>query len=121
MIPEPDRRPLQPAETLLITRLLDSADLHAEDPLRQQCELAYARRADWTSFLDLGVETAGAVLSPLPDGPVSGRLLVLGDAGEPTGEILVWIAGGLLAGLEYAWYTDEPPTAWPAVDHLAAL
>ncbi|GAA1034176.1 MULTISPECIES: hypothetical protein [Amycolatopsis] len=32
---------------------------------------------------------------------------------EGVGEILVWVTQGVLSGLEYARYLDEPPTALP--------
>lgn len=41
------------------------------------------------------------------------------QAGEPIGELLVWVTGGTLSGLEYAWYTDEPPVELPSPDQLA--
>lgn len=60
------------------------------------------------------VEVAESIPSiPLGDGPVPIRAIVYNPAGEPTGEVLVWIRAGRLIGLEQAWYTDEPPPAWP--------
>ncbi|WP_329458714.1 hypothetical protein [Streptomyces sp. NBC_01497] len=44
---------------------------------------------------------------------------VLNQFGEYVGELLVWTEGGdTLAGLEYAWITDEMPTSLPSVDRL---
>lgn len=32
--------------------------------------------------------------------------------------MLVWVTGGLLSGLEYAWVTDELPTEWPDLANI---
>ncbi|WP_153340788.1 hypothetical protein [Nocardia aurantia] len=40
---------------------------------------------------------------------------VLDGAGEYLGEVLVWIEDGALAGLEYAWVTDDMPTRLPEI------
>jgi hypothetical protein len=48
--------------------------------------------------------------------PTSGT--VLQDNGDPGGLILVWLEDGLLAGIEYAWYTDRPPREWPVDDAI---
>lgn len=45
-------------------------------------------------------------------GPVPGRFPVQ-HGGELLGELLVWLRGGRLAGLEYAWVTDTAPTGMP--------
>ena len=65
-----------------------------------------------TTFLDLAV-SAKATAADVPDRPVPGRALVCSPAGEIEGEIIVWLKHGYLAGLEFAWYTDDPPTAMP--------
>ena len=41
------------------------------------------------------------------------RAIVESPAAEPLGELIIWIHDGFLAGLEYAWYTDEPPNSLP--------
>ncbi|MFI9805446.1 hypothetical protein ACIHEJ_13935 [Streptomyces sp. NPDC052301] len=48
---------------------------------------------------------AGGVL------PVVGA--VRDASGEPVGELLVWVNGGRLSALEFAWYGDTPPTELP--------
>lgn len=53
----------------------------------------------------------------LPDGPIPLQVFVQ-RADEPTGEILVWIDGGELIGLEQAWWTDDPPTDWPTPEQV---
>jgi hypothetical protein len=51
--------------------------------------------------------------SSSPDGPVPVRALAEGPRGDPLGEVIVWVSGGFLSGLEYAWVTDETPTTMP--------
>lgn len=55
-----------------------------------------------------------AARSSLPDGPSPGRAIVYDAADQPIGEIILWIRAGRMIGLEQAWYTDEPPRAWPS-------
>ncbi|WOX12806.1 hypothetical protein [Streptomyces sp. N50] len=45
--------------------------------------------------------------------------LVHDRSGDYVGELLVWTdEGATLAGLEYAWVTDEMPSALPSVEQL---
>jgi hypothetical protein len=69
------------------------------------------------TFVDLMVE-GSAPPADCPDGPVPGRAIVEGHDDEPVGEILLWVKNGYLDGLEYAWYTDEAPVAFPPVERL---
>ena len=43
---------------------------------------------------------------------------VVDEGGELIGEIILWAEAGMLSGLEYAWYGDEPPTSLPEVDRV---
>jgi hypothetical protein len=63
----------------------------------------------------------GVDKAKVPDGPIPGRFPVRGSAGSHTGEILVWVADGRISGLEYAWFTDEPPTRLPDVRAIEIL
>jgi len=49
------------------------------------------------------------------DGPLDVKPLVIDDAGEPVGEVLVWVSSGRMTLLEQAWFTDDPPTTWPSI------
>lgn len=49
----------------------------------------------------------------MPDGPLPVRAIATDEAGGPIGEVLVWVSGGRLSALEYAWYTDDPPSDIP--------
>lgn len=55
---------------------------------------------------------------PAADGPLRPVVSVVDATGEATGELLVWVRGGRLVGLERPWWTDEPPTSWPGPDDL---
>jgi hypothetical protein len=52
------------------------------------------------------------------DGPLPVRAFVTDECGRDVGELLVWVAGGKLVGLEQAWVTDQPPTEWPSTDRI---
>lgn len=71
------------------------------------------------TLLDLTVATgAAAAADAVPDGPVACRALVHSPSGDVEGEIIVWVKGGYLAGLEYAWFTDEAPVAIPPASRV---
>lgn len=69
------------------------------------------------TMLQLGV-LAGAPRSRYPNGPVQVDAEVLDAEGESVGELLIWVEDGYLATLEFAWWTDEPPTALPPIDRV---
>ena len=58
-----------------------------------------------------------AVAPDAPDAPDAGPLFpvraYVTDGDDPLGELLLWLSGGRLASVEYAWVTDEPPTGLP--------
>jgi hypothetical protein len=76
---------------------------------------AFVRRStDW--ILDIRARRDPPEVA-VPDGPFPVRAFVP-NAHEYRGEILVWVQGGRLSGLEYAWVTDDPPTRWPLADEI---
>ena len=72
------------------------------------------------TFLDLAVADAAPAVdvvdSPLPGPGVMAT--VIDEQGTETGEILVWVHAGFLSGLEFAWWTDEPPLRFPPSDRV---
>lgn len=65
------------------------------------------------------LEVAGAVArAPVPTGVLPVTATVTSENGEIVGEILLWAEAGMLAGVEYAWHTDEPPTSLPPVQRI---
>lgn len=55
----------------------------------------------------------GVPLSHLPDGQCAGVLGVVDSSGHLAGELLLWMAHGLIDTVEQAWYGDSPPLALP--------
>jgi hypothetical protein len=51
--------------------------------------------------------------------PYEGRVAALD--GEPTGDIILFVDGGYLSCLEYVYYTDNAPPAWPALDRIEVV
>ncbi|MEH3140752.1 MAG: hypothetical protein PGN37_11335 [Mycobacterium kyogaense] len=52
-----------------------------------------------------------------PDGPFPARAFVPNKV-DYRGEVVIWISGGHLSGLEYVWVTDQPPNRWPLPEEL---
>lgn len=50
---------------------------------------------------------AGSANGIFAEGGVTDR------AGTSVGEVILWVEGGWLSGIEYAWYTDERPRSLP--------
>jgi hypothetical protein len=69
------------------------------------------------TLLDLATPK-NAPSSARQDGPIPIRAFVQSPDGESLGEILVWVKDGCLAGLEFAWYTDDTPTEMPEPDRI---
>ncbi|GHJ48752.1 hypothetical protein Cs7R123_60940 [Catellatospora sp. TT07R-123] len=112
-------RPLTEQERAVLRHLL-SAPIEGAQALRDQVEAATAEGA-WDDgdgpSLDL-VVPASAPAAPLADGLVPVDAAVTGPDGEFAGELLLWLQDGRLAALEYAWVTDDAPTALPAVSEI---
>ncbi|MEV3904068.1 DUF4926 domain-containing protein [Mycobacterium sp. NPDC050551] len=79
---------------------------------------AFVRHStDWI----LDIRTPGdSPSADVPDGPLPVRAFVP-NADEYRGEILIWVQGGRLSGLEYAWVTDEVPSRWPRPDEIEVI
>jgi hypothetical protein len=73
-------------------------------------------RGGITTFLDLSVNEAVAP-SAAADGPIPARVLVEEEDKE-IGEILVWVTDGFLSGIEYAWFTNGMPAAFPPPERV---
>jgi hypothetical protein len=72
------------------------------------------------TFLDLAVDRS-APRADHPNGPIPGRAFVVGEAGQPEGELLVWVKEGYLSRLEFAWITDEPPDKMPPAERIRVM
>jgi hypothetical protein len=91
-----------------------SADFEGAAQLRAQVPHTQVV-AVWTEGLpsvDLSVP-ATVAKAPVADGEIPAGSEVRDAAGEYLGEVLIWVGGGYLSAVEYAWVTDEPPTRLP--------
>ena len=52
------------------------------------------------------------------DGPLPVRAVCYDESVGLVGELLIWVSGGFLSGIEFAWYTDEPPVRLPKPSQL---
>jgi hypothetical protein len=107
-------RPLSEAELAVLRHIL-SAPFAGAGQLRQQ--LAVARVAgNWappgSPSIDIFVPAAGAA-ADVPDGPAPVAAQVIDGNGNYLGELLLWVTGGRISGLEYSWVTDEVPSRLP--------
>ena len=111
-----ERADLSRTRRQIISAVLDALPPPTTQELRGQ--LAMARVVGGRpTFLDLSIALA-APSAEFADGPLPVRALVTSSGSQLIGEILVWIQGGYLTGLEYDWYTDDPPAQWPSPDQL---
>lgn len=109
-------RELTDGERALLELLLDEATFPGAPDLRRQVAVATV-----VGGLPTWLHLAVAPTTPaadVPDGHIPGRAIVQGATGQDEGEILVWVTGGRLSGLEHAWYTDQAPTSMPPVDRI---
>jgi hypothetical protein len=74
------------------------------------------RESGVVTMVELAVDV-DAPRAEIADGPLPGRALVEDSTGL-IGELMVWIKSGHLSMLEYAWYTDDVPTALPTPDQI---
>ena len=106
-------RPISTEEEAVIRTILCRAKIRGTRVLLDQLERAMVSHStEWV----LNVAAAGGS-SELPSGPFPARTLIKSSAGYH-GEIIVWIADGLVSGLEYAWIGDKPPMRWPRPEEI---
>ncbi|MBO0883249.1 MAG: hypothetical protein J2P17_23515, partial [Mycobacterium sp.] len=70
------------------------------------------------TMLDLRT-AATAPASGVPDGPIPISMVVSNPAGDAVGELLIWVAHGYLAALEFAWWIDDAPDELPDSDRVS--
>jgi hypothetical protein len=96
-------------EILLSVDFAGVAELRAQIPLAR---FAAARTSGREPSFNVSIP------QDAPRSPFQGNLAPISayvhdSDQEYTGEFLVWIANGYLAGVEYAWVTDEAPDSLP--------
>lgn len=100
-----------PADVL---RLIGHVTAHLGDASTEILNQASAAKVLQYSATNIDVEVPpNLVMVPLANGPTPGRAMVYRES-QLVSEVLVWIKNGRFIGLEQAWYTDEPPAAWPS-------
>lgn len=119
MIVENCPRGLTGNEVAILTKILATVGPPVAEPLLGQLSGARATSVVPT-FLDLSLPE-GIRKVDLPDGPLPHIGTVTDGAGSAIGEILVWIEAGRLSGLEFAWYSDDPPKVWPPASRVSVL
>jgi len=97
-------------ETLLSADFAGVAELRAQVPLAR---FAAARTSGWEPSFNVTVPK-DAPRSAFPGNLAPIEAYVYDSDQEYKGEFLIWIAHGYLAGVEYAWVTDEAPDDLPA-------
>lgn len=109
-------RRLTAAESAILSRALDLADFQGRSELQDQ--VTHAVVTGGSRFvLDL-IVLAVVAPSSAGAGPIPTRVVALGEQSDPLGLVIVWVADGYLSGLEYAWFTDDPPSALPNPEQL---
>ena len=112
-------RPLS-QEELAVMRHILSVPFPGAGELRQQLSAAKVA-GNWAPAGSPSVDIFVAVdklPAQVPDGPVPVAAQVIDEQGEYLGELLLWVTGGRLSGLEYSWVTDEPPGQLPELDMI---
>jgi hypothetical protein len=104
----------------VVLRHILSAEFDGVRELRKQINLVEVV-AVWglgSVSVDFRLRERAAVRSPQREGRIPVDAEVVNDAGQYVGELLIWLHDGALAALEYAWVTDEMPTALPSVENI---
>jgi hypothetical protein len=109
-------RELTTDERTVLQRVLAGAARELAVPLAAQAKQARVTGGSPTMLqLDISRALPAAVHQ---DGVLDVKALVESNDGRPEGEILVWIRGGYLSALEYAWVTDTEPTGFPSAERI---
>lgn len=112
-------RPITVAETAVVDAVLAA---HRTPDLARLAETSIGAevRQVATWILDIRTDDTVAAVAGLADGLLPVRTHVHDTGGDYQGEILIWISGGRISGLEFAWVTDTAPTRWPTAAELSA-
>ncbi|WP_171050344.1 hypothetical protein [Nocardia cyriacigeorgica] len=114
-------RALTDLEVGVVRMLLSSGVPGASEYLTQvPCARVVATWGVGSPSVDLAVEPGAAPASVSTDGIVASGDVSDQD-GKPVGEVILWVEGGWLSGIEYAWYTDERPHSLPDPSRIRLL
>ncbi|AZG45840.1 hypothetical protein [Gordonia insulae] len=111
-----DARQLTPDEEELIGRFISVLPEPERNVLRDQLEHASVVRGDSPIQVSLTVGSA-ARSADLSDGPLPVAAQAW-DGGDYLGEVMLFVSDGRMSLLEFAWVTDERPSAFPPLDSI---
>jgi hypothetical protein len=100
----------------LVSHVLGRSDFPGRDQLVQQLPGVEVVGGPIT-MLDLQV-AGGAPAAAVAEGPIPVSVEVCDQSGATVGELLIWVNGGYLSALEFAWWTDDPPRQLPGPAEL---
>ena len=114
-------RPLTDEEHRVLDLLL-AATFEGVEPLRAQSRVVQVvgRCKCGCPSIDLAVSVE-APRSIRADGLVPVELNVAPIAEEPPGQVILFVRDGKLSYLEYVFYDDRPPVAWPDSARLSSV
>jgi hypothetical protein len=112
----PRTRNLSSNEKALLARVVAEVEARGASNLAAQVNEATVI-GGLPTLVDLDVPRTLPSAS-IQDGPLPVRALVDAANGQVAGELLVWVRGGYLSGLEFAWYTNDAPTAMPPLERV---
>jgi hypothetical protein len=110
------RRQLTTDEVGLIAQFIDVLPESERGVLQSQLEHASAVRGDSPIQVSLSVGSATRS-SGLSDGPLPVAAQAW-DGADYLGEVMLFLSDGRMSLLEFAWVTDERPTAFPPFDSI---
>ncbi|CAD5989888.1 conserved protein of unknown function [Agreia sp. COWG] len=96
----------------LLVFILGQANFPGSNALRMQASDVEIVGGSVT-MLDLRIPDQSPI-SLAVDGVVPLSTQVVEGHDEPLGELLIWVSGGRLSCLEFAWWTDDPPFRLPS-------
>jgi hypothetical protein len=111
-------RSLHASERVVLDALLSNEFVGAVE-LRAQMDTAMVVGQCDCGCPTIDIESRGDPAVALRDArlaPVELRVMTAGE--EPPGEVVLFLTDGRLSSLEYVFYSDEPPGAWPTRDYL---
>ncbi len=108
---------LTPRQTEVLLHLLRH-DRPEFDVLRSQVADAQVTKYWYDPSPSFDMEVLAGVPARLPDGMYADAEWGWTPDGEPEGNLILWVEGGRLAGLEYAVVADEYPSELPDVGRI---
>lgn len=116
-----DARPLTDAERGVLAVLLEP-EFDGVRELRQQATALQVVGQCDCGCPTVDLRTGGPAALALRQrrlSPTEGRVAPQHD--EPPGEILLFLEDGRIVSMEYVYYTDQPPAAWPDLHRVTIV